>query len=640
VRSLAALLPLLAFSPGRAAAEEAGPASTPASAPASQRHPRAGRAAGPPATLPAPVYQTVVTGKRPLARDRTQSAALVQGSRLRDSARASTLEAISQEAADVYVSGRGVGPHGVASGSSGAIRIRGLGGSPNSQVLVVEDGVPDYQGIFGHPIPDAFVPFLIDQVMVVKGGDSVLHGTNALGGVVVIRSRWRKRPGHELLSDSAFGSYSTLRESVSLLARSGAWDLAAAFHGLKTDGHRQGAGGSDLVGHAAVRYRPRGSRLQITLRNKVVHVVGADPGPATHPTPDHWFDVWRNSASLQVAHVGGPLRVTLTPYLNAGIHRLHDGFFSLDLVAGGTGSAELRLHRLVSLELGLAGEQILGRVENRISGERPDVQPIADLSFYNQLSLRPLSSVTVVLGTRELYSSEYGFVLLYKAGLRWDLPGGLALRTRLARNFRQPTLRELYLPYPVANPELRPEIALNWDIGLDYRAGRLEISCNGYRTDARDLIKYFGAWPAAEVVNIDRLVIWGIEGRLGVKQLGPVSAYVAADWQATGRYTRQNPDAKLNFAVELSLPLRRHFLGAALSGEWVHGLYMADYQRRPIPDVFVADLALRYRYSWVRRGLALEPYLLLRNFLDRRYAYIEGYPMPGFNALFGLKLST
>ena len=36
----------------------------------------------------------------------------------------------------------------------------------------------------------------------------------------------------------------------------------------------------------------------------------------------------------------------------------------------------------------------------------------------------------------------------------------------------------------------------------------------------------------------------------------------------------------------------------------------------------------------------LEPYVLLRNVLDRRYAYVEGYPMPGFNVLFGLKLGT
>ena len=42
---------------------------------------------------------------------------------------------------------------------------------------------------------------------------------------------------------------------------------------------------------------------------------------------------------------------------------------------------ELRLHRVATLEVGLAGEQVFGQVENRITSERPEVRPVADLSF-------------------------------------------------------------------------------------------------------------------------------------------------------------------------------------------------------------------------------------------------------------------
>jgi len=50
------------------------------------------------------------------------------------------------------------------------------------------------------------------------------------------------------------------------------------------------------------------------------------------------------------------------------------------------------------------------------------------------------------------------------------------------------------------------------------------------------------------------------------------------------------------------------------------------------------DLALRYRTSQDAGGPTLEPYVFLRNILDNRYAYVEGYPMPGFNVLAGLKV--
>jgi outer membrane receptor protein involved in Fe transport len=585
-----------------------------------------------------PSFGAVAIARRPISRDSTTDATRVGGQRLRDTPRNSTLEAVSQQAADVYVSGRGL-MHGVAGGSSGAIHVRGLGGSPNSQVLVVEDGVPDYQGIFGHPIPDAYVPFLIDEVLVIKGGDSVLYGTNAMGGAIVIRNRWRRAEGYEVLNDAALGSHATLRESASLLGRFGPWDTALAVHALSTEGHRQGAGGDELIAHTAVRHRFTPG-LGLTLRNKAVKLDGADPGPVTHPHPDNTFDVFRDNASLQLAYRRDRLRLTVTPYLNVGDHRLYDGFHSTDLVSGASSALHLELHRTAELLLGIDGERMSGDIENRITDERIEPPVMADVSFFNQLTLRPVAPLTLVLGSRELYSNTYDFVFLYKAGARLNLVGDLYLRTRVARNFRQPTIRELYLPYPIANPDLRPEYALNLDLGLGGSSERFEVACTGYRTAADDMIKYFGAWPSAEVVNIDRIVIWGVEGQVALRVIDPVSLQVTGDLQDVGRYTRQNPDAKVDFTLDVGQALGRHFIGGSLSGEWVHGLYMADYARQPIADAFVLDLALRYRYTEPATDVTLEPYLFLRNLLDRRYAYVAGYPMPGFNVLVGLKVGV
>jgi len=581
-------------------------------------------------------YEVIVRARRPIARDRTQDDVVVDGQRLRDSPRASTLEALSQESAGVYVPGRGA-LHGVASGATGGIYIRGLGGSPNSQVLVVEDGVPDYMGIFGHPIPDAYVPFLLEDALVIKGGDSVLYGTNALGGVVVLRSRWRDSDGFEVFNDAAYGSYSTLRETASVLGRTGNLDLAGAFHALSTEGHRDGAGGDEIVGNLAARYRFT-PNLRLTIRDKVVHLSGSDPGPVTHPHTGHWYDVWRNNASLRLEWRRHPMRLTVTPFFNLGVHRLYDGFLSNDYVAGGIAEADFRLHSTTRLLVGISGQHVDGQVENRIDGERTLVEGLTDLSAYGQLTLQPVRQLSIVAGTRLLYSMTYGPVLLYKGGIRWSIYRGLYAHTRIARNFRQPTIRELYLPFPTANPDLRPEYSLNWDFGLGYETEHFEISCTGYRTQADDMIRYFGAWPTAEVVNIDHIVIWGVEGRVGVRRLGPVSMFVTGDWRDVGRYTRQNPQAKLNFTLEASHEFGPHFVGGSITGEWVHGLYMANYARDPLEDAFAMDLALRYRYTSRERGFTLEPYLFLRNFLDRQYAFVEGYPMPGFNVLLGLKV--
>jgi len=307
-------------------------------------------------------------------------------------------------------------------------------------------------------------------------------------------------------------------------------------------------------------------------------------------------------------------------------------------VAGGTAEALWRLPPDLTLTLGLSANGAGGSVENRLTGERPDLQALWDFSFFNQLQLRPLDRVTLVLGTRELYSAAGGFVFLYKAGARIDAGEGLHLSSRVVRNYRLPTLRELYLPYPVANPELRPERALNVDVGAGYSSAHFEALVTGYRTAAHDLIRTFGSWPAAETVNIDETVIWGVEAQLGLKKLGPVALSLSAAWQDVGRYTRQNPEAKADLRLDAGEQLGNLFVAGTLSGEWVHGLYMANYRRERIPDVFVMDATVRCRY---RGGaVTLEPYLQLRNFLDRRFAYVEGYPMPGFNVLAGLKVGT
>lgn len=582
------------------------------------------------------VYETEVVARRPLSRDESQDAVTIDGQALRDSPRGDVLGAISQRAAGVYVPSRGL-LHGVAAGATGAIHLRGLGGSPNSQVLVVEDGVPDYQGIFGHPIPDAYVPALIDEVLVVRGGDSVLYGTNALGGAIVIRSRWLEREGYEISNDAAYGSYSTLRETATALGRFGRWDAAAAFHALSTEGHRAGAGGGEMIGITAARYRFNRD-LSLSFRNKVVHLDGGDPGPASHPFTDHWYDVWRDNVSLRLGYDRGATRVSLTPYLNVGVHRLYDGFESTDLVGGGIADTELELAKIATLALGLGVQSVGGVVENRITGERPDVRDVADLSFHNQLTVTPVKRLALVLGSRELYSTTYGFVFLYKAGARADLPAGLHLASRVSKNFRQPTIRELYLPYPTANPDLKPERSLTWNATAGHDSKHLGLECTLYRTEAENLIKYFGTWPSAEVVNVDHVVIWGVEGEIRVSDIGPLAFLVSGDWKRVGRYTRQNPEAKIVSQVDLGHDFGPHFAGASLSGEWVHGLYMADYSRQPIDDVFFMDLALRYRYTPPGSGLSLEPYVLMRNLLDNRYAYVEDYPMPGFNVLVGLKV--
>jgi outer membrane receptor protein involved in Fe transport len=184
----------------------------------------------------------------------------------------------------------------------------------------------------------------------------------------------------------------------------------------------------------------------------------------------------------------------------------------------------------------------------------------------------------------------------------------------------------------VANPDLEPERSRNFDAGVVQRLfdDHLRLELTAFVTEAFDFIKTFGAWPSAEVVNIDHVLFPGVEGRLELRRLGPFGASLGAAWIDVGRYTKQNPSLELDAALRLDW----RGLRARLQASWIHGLYQNNYGRDPLDDVILLDLGLRYRIP----ATPLTAFAALRNLLDRRQATIAGYPLPGFNLFAGLEV--
>lgn len=599
--------------------------------------PASAAAAPSPASSASAAVEVVVVGEHRQRPDKTAHATVVSRERLRDNPRSTLFEKLAQDSAGVYVTARGAGIHGIGSGATGGLRIRGLGGSPNAQVVVVEDGVPDYQAIFGHPIPDAYVPFLLEEATIVEGGDSVRYGTNAMGGAILLRSRWLEADGWQVENDGAVGSFNTVQESAAALGRSGRWGLAGAIHALRTDGHRPGAGGQTLVGQVAVR-APVGGGFELMLREKAMHLTGSDPGPVTHPYVHHDYEVWRDRLALHATLDTGRISLRIVPFVNVGVHRLYDGFHAKDTVAGAVVESEWRPSQAARVLVGSAYERADGVAENRVQGESIPMREQQSVAWYSEASSELVRGVQAVAGARLVSSATWGQILLYKAGVRWSLGRGWWVRGRVARNFRQPTLNELYLPFPTSHPGLKPERSTGTEVGLGHLSRHVRLSATWYRNDVTNMIRYFGVWPSAEVVNIDRTAVVGAEAQAALREVGPLGVRVGIDVQDVGRYTRQNPSARGVAGLDATVPVSQWILGASLQAEWVHGLYMGNYARDRLSDITVLDAGLRASHTDGERALTIEPYLMLRNLLDSRYAYVAGYTMPGFHSLAGLRL--
>ena len=102
------------------------------------------------------IQDIVVTGTN-LATDNNKlpySISILSNKEIEESGESKVLSILSGRIPSLFVTERGVTGFGVSTGGSGGIKIRGVGGSPTSQVLMMVDGQPQFAGIFSHHVAD------------------------------------------------------------------------------------------------------------------------------------------------------------------------------------------------------------------------------------------------------------------------------------------------------------------------------------------------------------------------------------------------------------------------------------------------------------------------------------------------------
>ena len=127
----------------------------------------------------------------------------------------SLLPLLTEYIPGLFTTSRGLMGYGVSGGAAGGMSLRGIGGAPQAGLpttgmLVLIDGHPQYMGLMGHPISDAYQSLLAERVEVLRGPASVLYGSNAMGGVINIVTRKMQQDGIRTHANAGYGSYNTL----------------------------------------------------------------------------------------------------------------------------------------------------------------------------------------------------------------------------------------------------------------------------------------------------------------------------------------------------------------------------------------------------------------------------------------------
>ena len=272
------------------------------------------------------IDEVVVTGTRHQTdiRHLSQTVSVVNRKRIEQSMQPSLLPVLTEQVPGLFTTSRGVMGYGVSNGAAGGISLRGLSGG-NARLMVLIDGHPQYAGIFGHPIADAYQTLLADRVEVLRGPASVLYGSNAMGGVVNIVTRKMHEDGIRTHLHTGYGSYNTLETELTNRIRKGRFSSVISGSYNRTDGHRADMGFEQYGGYAKLGY-DFNAAWKVWGDVNITRFKASNPGETDNPYIDNDSRITRGMASFALENHYEKSSGALSFFYNWGRHKINDGY--------------------------------------------------------------------------------------------------------------------------------------------------------------------------------------------------------------------------------------------------------------------------------------------------------------------------
>ena len=585
---------------------------------------------------------SVVTGSRySVLRDRVASPVSVVGrSAIAASDAGTVLPALLERIPGLFVTSRGLSGYGVSGGAAGAISLRGFGAAAG-RVAILIDGHPQFESIYGHPVPDEYLAGNAAKVEVSRGCASLLYGSGAMGGAINILTRKPVADGNILEFKALGGSYGTARASFYDAYRKGRLSASASLNYERSDGHRDNSAFNSLGGMLNFGYE-FSPVWKASARFSYTDARSENPGTVSAPMYEAWARIRRGMAGISIENSSDKMSGSVDIYYNYGYHLINDGhtaqqaaqkylFNGTDFTAGVTAYETVSIFEGNRLTAGIDLMQFGGHAyrnpETEVYADHRRLHEEAVYVYDNQ----SFGSLTLSAGLRLDNHSLCGPQLIPQLGASWTPIPQAYVKASAAKGFRVPNMKELYM-YMVANEELKPEDAWSYDLtfGGHLLDGALNIEASAYYMTGSNIIE----------VNI-------VDGKKQNRNVGEFSNFgadLSADWKICKNLSVNANYSFLNMSkIYTGAPRHKAWLGADyrlgkftanLGAMAIGGLYLTTGDSPRTSDYI--DLRLRLSYSLSK---SLKVFAHGYNLLNQNYETMDGFPEAGASVLAGLSLS-
>lgn len=575
----------------------------------------------------------------------------------------------------VFVSERG----GIGGNTSITLR-----GSKPSQTLVLIDGVRvgDPSSIAGDFDFGGYSPSDLERIEILRGPQSALYGSDAMGGVInIVTRKGAGKPKASLTLEG--GSYGTALGRAALTGSYGDFNYAFSLNGLRTDGFSS-------FGYRIGRYaefgpfesdpaqKVNGSARVGWANGQGVSLEAGYLGFWSHVHYDNAVSPGATSSQIDFADVGlnrqraftnqfwakgavdgldGRMTTTLNLFGNRTDRNSTNNwssslgpYFATDDYSGQRLGAELqnnfKINDTFFLISGLRTETETAKSSTgpvprnaALSTINVDAEQTTNSAF-STLQWTPTEKWSFSLGGRVDNVEGIDNFWTWRGTGAYDLTATTKLRASVGTGAKAPSLYQMYSAYgPIANnlPALQPEHNIGVDAGIDqsFLDGRVVLSGTAFWSRYRNLIDFTCAGFSCVYYNVGRAEISGVEASAKYNLL-------PGQWLVKGSYTYLYGENLDTNSELLRRPRNRGSLSAVYTGipntEIEAQLYLVGSQL-DFGDIKLAPYARLDMWARYRVNDNFSLYLRGENLTNAQYQEVYGYGTAGRSVYAGVKAS-